>query len=559
MIKGIKASEGIAIGKAFILEETSLEVVEKSSLSIEEELSQLKKAMDTALSALDVLKETTLTTVGEAEAEVFEAHKQLLMDPVMGKEIEEKLQTGVTAAFSFQSVIDGYITMFQGLDNDYMRERALDLKDIKTRVLKILLGVSQDESDIDVGSIIVTNDLTPSETVNLDKTKIIGFVTEIGGETSHSAIIARTLNLPAIVGVGRDIESIKSGDTLILDGLSGQIYVNPEQELIETYREKLEHLRKEHQALESYKHKVSVTLEGKEIEIAGNIAGVEDVEAVLEATGDGIGLFRSEFLYMNRDSLPTEDEQYQAYKTVLEKMQPKPVTIRTMDIGGDKALDYLNLEKEMNPFLGYRAIRICLKEQELFKTQLRALLKASLYGKLRIMFPMIASLEELLEAKEILNACHEVLIKEGYELGEYEIGIMIEIPSAALIGDVLAEHVDFFSIGTNDLIQYTTAVDRMNNNISALYSPYHPAFIRLLKKIADDGKAAGIEVGMCGNVAGYPEFIPFLLSIGLDELSMSPNMILKARSIVNNHRNFDVGDLLKCKTKKEVEKLLKAE
>lgn len=559
MIKGIKASEGIAIGKAFILEEATLEVIEKSELTIEEENVLLKEGIEKALNALDELKEKTMETVGESEAEVFEAHKQLLMDPVMGKEIEEKLETGVTAAYAFQTIIDGYIVMFQGLDNDYMRERALDLKDIKTRVLKLLLGVSSDDSVVDSNSIIVTNDLTPSETVNLDKSKIIGFITEIGGETSHSAIIARTLNLPAVVGVGSEIKNIKHGDILILDGINGQIFINPEDTLIKEYQEKSEQLRLESKKLESYKNIESVTLDGKNIEIAGNIAGVDDVEAVLSATGDGIGLFRSEFLYMNRTELPTEDEQFDAYKTVLEKMNPRPVTIRTMDIGGDKELDYLNLEKEMNPFLGYRAIRICLKEQDIFKAQLRALLRASAYGKLRIMFPMIASLEELLEAKEILETCHNELRSEGQDVGSYQIGIMIEIPSAALIGDVLAEHVDFFSIGTNDLIQYTTAVDRMNNHISELYSPYHPAFIRLLKKIADDGKAAGIEVGMCGNVAGYPEFIPFLLSIGLDELSMSPNMILKARSIVNNHRDFDVSELMKCKTKEEVEKLLKAE
>ncbi|MCH4888770.1 phosphoenolpyruvate--protein phosphotransferase [Acidaminobacter sp. JC074] len=559
MIKGIKASDGIAIGIAYVIKEEKIEVIKETSLEVSAVQAEMDGAIESGVKALDDLKKKTLETVGESEAEVFEAHKQLLMDPVMGGEIKTEIEKGVSSAYAFESVIDKYITMFQSLDNDYMRERALDLKDIKVRVLKILCGIDDSQAVLTDDAIIVTFDLTPSETVNLDREKTKGFVTEIGGETSHSAIIARTLNIPAVVGVGKEIASINQGDQLIIDGSEGVIYINPAVDIVDEYKRKKSDFEASQSLLEAYRDKASITLDGKEIEVAGNIASVEDVQAVLDASGDGIGLFRSEFLYMNRPSLPTEEEQFDAYKTVLEKMNPKPVTIRTMDIGGDKELDYLGLEKEMNPFLGYRAIRICLKDTELFKTQLRALLRASAYGRLRIMFPMIASLEEIIEAKEILKACHDDLISEGVEIHEYQVGIMIEVPAAAIMADVLAEEVDFFSIGTNDLIQYTTAVDRMNNTISDLYSPYHPAFLRLIKSVVEAGHVKGIEVGMCGNVAGYPEFIPYLLNIGLDELSMSPNMILKARSIVNNHSNESVDDILKLKTKKQVENKLKAE
>lgn len=555
MIKGIKASGGIALGRAHVIKELSFEFEERSNNA--EEVSRYHDAKQGNILRLEQLKEKTLNEIGESEAEVFEAHKQLLLDPVMDKEINELLINGYTSEYAFSVVMDKYIEMFQGLDNDYMRERAADLKDIKVNMLKTLSGMEVSDV-IDEKVIIVTYDLTPSETVNLDKEKTIGFVTEIGGETSHSAIIARTLNIPAVVGCGK--LKINENDFLILDGEQGLVYVNPDNDLIKKYQEQLEVLKSEALILEKYKNQQSITKDKKIIEIAGNIANVDDVEYVLEATGDGIGLFRSEFLYMNRSTLPSEDDQFEAYKIVLERMGEKPVTIRTMDIGGDKKLDYLDLEEEMNPFLGYRAIRICLKDKSIFKTQLRALLRSSAYGKLRIMFPMIGSLEELLEAKAILNEVENKLIEEEYVIGDYQVGIMIEIPSAALIADILSEHVDFFSIGTNDLIQYTTAVDRMNQTIAELYSPYHPAFIRLLKQIVDAGHSNGIEVGMCGNVAGHEEFIPYLLDIGLDELSMSPNMILKARSIVNNHRvdTHRVEELLRCKTKEEVKEALKS-
>lgn len=555
MIKGIKASQGIAIGKAYILKEAVFEISEVSASTIQEEIDRFDEAKEDNIKRLEALKIKTLETIGEDEAEVFEAHKQLIMDPVMTQEVLKILNEGKTTEYAYQKTMDKYIEMFKSMDNDYMRERAADLKDIKLNMLKSLSGSFSEDDRLKEDRIVVTYDLTPSETVKLDKEKTLGFVTEIGGETSHSAIIARTLNIPAVVGCGK--LAIKNNDVLILDGQEGVVYVNPSEDLIAEYKKQKKVLAQEELALDQYKNVVSKTRDGKLIEIAGNIASVEDIDSVIEASGDGVGLFRSEFLYMNRNSLPSEEEQFQAYKSVLEKLN-KPITIRTMDIGGDKQLDYLNLEEEMNPFLGYRAIRICLREKEIFISQLRALLRASAYGQLRIMFPMIGSLEELMEAKSILSDVEKDLLAEGFPMKAYEVGIMIEVPSAALIADILAEYVDFFSIGTNDLIQYTTAVDRMNQNISDLYSPYHPAFVRLLKQIVDAGHAKGIEVGMCGNVAGQADFIPYLLDIGLDELSMSPNMILKARSIVNNHQKNEkrMEDLLKCTTKKAVEAIL---
>lgn len=553
MLKGIKASEGIVIGKVRWIKEVEIDITEQSLLNLEEEKNRYFGAKEKGVERLEKLKIETAEKVGAHEAEVFEAHKQLLMDAVMEKEILDHLSSGKTSEYAYDSVINKYIEMFDQMDNAYMRERALDLKDIKMNQLKLLSGIEETALESNEPVIIVTYDLTPSETVKINKSNTLAFITEIGGETSHSAIIARTMGIPALVGLGQSIHELKDNDEIILDGLSGEIHIKPDDQLKKTYQEKMDLISKEKADLEAYKGEQSMTLDGSEIEIACNIASVNDMPYVLESSADGIGLFRSEFLYMNRASYPSEEEQFQAYKTVLEQMAPKPVTIRTMDIGGDKEVDYMNLEKEMNPFLGYRAIRICLEDQELFKTQLRALLRASVYGHLRIMFPMIASLEELIQAKAILGE-----VKKEVPESQYELGIMIEIPAAAMIADLLAEEVDFFSIGTNDLIQYSTAVDRMNAKVSDLYSPYHPAFLRLLNQIISAGRQAQIEVGMCGNVAGKADFIPLLLDMGLNEFSMSPDMVLKARAIVNNHTiNHDrIKDIYTLKNIAEVKDYL---
>lgn len=561
MITGIKASSGVAFGKAFLLEETKINIIRKTELSGAEEFTRFIKVKEKSINELEELRIKTLEEVGKDESEVFSAHILLLDDPVMEKEIKEYLEKEkVSIEYGFDIIIIKYIDMFKSLDNEYMRERALDLKDISNRVQNNLSGKNFEENKLNEDTIIVTHDLTPSETVNLDRKFTKGFITEIGGETSHSAIIARTLNIPAVVGVGKDIKVIKNGDFLILDGVNGKIIINPSKEEVSKYKVLSDELKKEVEGLKKYLNEQSITKDGKIIEIAGNIANVEDVKSILEVNGDGVGLFRSEFLYMGRNSLPTEEEQFEVYKEVLENMKNKPVIIRTMDIGGDKKLDYLNLEEEMNPFLGYRAIRICLEEDEIFRTQLRGLLRASIYGNLKIMFPMISSLEELRDAKMILEEVKVELREKNIIFKEnIKVGIMIEIPAAAIMSDVLALEVDFFSIGTNDLIQYTVAVDRMNPKVSKLYTPYHPAFIRLVNQVIEAGNKNNIMVGMCGNVAGTPEFIPLLLEMGLDEFSMSSNMILKARSIINDYKY--TGNLLKevllCKTAKEVEEKLK--
>jgi phosphotransferase system enzyme I (PtsI) len=549
MIKGIPASDGIAIGSAYVLNETTIDFDELSALDLQDELNRFTESVEKGIARLEALKDKTIASIGEHEAEVFEAHKQLLIDPVTTKEIVDLIDLGHSSEYSISQVFDKYITMFQGLDNAYMRERALDLKDIKQNQLMILTGVEENKT-IPQNSIIVTYDLTPSETVNLDRKHTIGFVTEIGGETSHSAIIARTMGIPAVVGTGA--QSIQNGDQLIIDGNQGLVYVNPTKEILEDYISKQTSLDEEKKALQSLLELESKTLCGVDIEVSCNIAGVGDLPYLHEVKPDGIGLFRSEFLYMNRTSLPSEEEQFHAYKEVLESLSPRPVTIRTMDIGGDKQLDYLDIPEELNPFLGFRAIRICLEDLKMFKAQLRALVRASEYGHLRIMFPMVSCLEELLEIKRIYQSVYDELDSTS----KIEIGIMIEVPTAAMTANDLADEVDFFSIGTNDLIQYSTAVDRMNAKIADLYSPYHPGVLRMINHVISEGTKAGIEVGMCGNVAGMKDFIPLLLDMGLREFSMSPDMILKAKQVIRQHRIDPkrVDTLIQLKLKEDIKK-----
>lgn len=565
MIKGIGASNGVAIGKVYIINEVIPEIkkiiVEDRALEIE----RFKSALTLAQGQLENIKEVANKTLGEKEAEIFEAHLLILQDPEFIGAIEMQINSeGVNSEFALQETINMFVSIFEGMGNEYMIERAADVKDVGGRIMNILTGAKTTSiAEINEQCIIVTKDLTPSDTAQINKEKVLGFVTGIGGRTSHSAIMARTLDIPAVVGVGAPIDVIKEGDILIINGDNGEIIINPEEEVMESYKKIQEEILEQKKKLLTLKDSETITIDGRKVELAGNIGNPENAKEVLNIGGEGVGLFRTEFLYMDNNNLPTEEEQFKAYKEALENMEGKPVIIRTLDIGGDKKLSYLPLEEEMNPFLGYRALRLCLNEKDIFKTQLRALLRASVFGNLKIMFPMVSSVQEIREAKAVLEEVKSQLIEEGISCSEnIEIGIMIEIPSAALISDLLAKEVDFFSIGTNDLIQYTIAVDRMNEKVSYLYDPLHPAVLRLIKLVIDNAHRAGKWVGMCGEMAGDLRAIPILIGMGLDEFSMNAPSILKARKLIREisyeATKKIAEEVLMIATSQEIEQYLKA-
>lgn len=564
MLKGIGVSTGIGIGNVFIKAEF-VKPEKAIIMNIDEELLSLDEAVKKSEEDLKHIYQEELNTLGEEEAQIFQAHLMILNDPEFLSNAKAKIRDNQYAAsYAVQTTVDEFSAMFEAMDNEYFRERAADIKDIGRRVIRKLMGIPEaDLSSLEENTIIIAYDLTPSDTAQIDKSKVSGFVTEIGGSTSHSAIIARTLGIPAVMGVSKVTGTLSHGDAIIIDGDLGDIIVRPSYDEVAKYEAIMKKQSEEKEALKKYVGKTSMSKDGIRLEIASNIASSDDVAAVNENDSDGVGLFRSEFLYMNRHDLPNEEEQFTAYKTVLEGLDGKPVIIRTLDVGGDKEIPYLDFPEELNPFLGYRAVRYCLRNHDIFKTQLRALMRASQYGKLKIMFPMISSLKEVRDVKALLAVVIEELKNEGVPYDEtVEIGIMIEIPSAAIISDILAKEVDFFSIGTNDLIQYTVAVDRMNENIKDLYTPYHPAVLRLVKTVIENGHKGGIWVGMCGSVAGNPLLIPVLLGMGLDEFSMSPSMVLKARKIMGELNKFDmekiVDDVFQMETAEEIETFLKA-
>jgi len=537
MKKGIAASKGYAIGKIFIKEDINIEVVEKSIDNIEKEKERFKNALISTKEQLERIKDKAQKEVGAEKAAVFDSHIMLLDDPEFAGAVEMNIESNkVNSEKALQEVIDMYSSIFAAMEDEYMRERGADIKDVGKRIMLNLMGKSSNSmNDLDKDTIIVAQDLTPSDTAQLDKEKVIAFLTNIGGRTSHSAIMARTLEIPAIVGMKDITESVKNDDVVIVDGTEGVVIINPDKETIEEYEKSKESFLREKEELKKLINVETVTKAGKRVEVCGNIGKPQDVHQVLENGGEGVGLFRTEFLYMDRDNMPSEDEQFESYKYAVEKMEGKPVVIRTLDIGGDKKLPYLEMPEEMNPFLGYRAIRLCLDRKELFKVQLRALLRASAFGNLKIMFPMISSLSEFKAAKELLKECMNELKAEGKEFNEnLETGIMVEIPAAAICADELAKHVDFFSIGTNDLIQYTLAADRMNEKISYLYDPMHPAVLRLIKMTIDAAHKEGKWCGMCGEMAGDENAIATLVEYGLDEYSMSASSILTAKKIIMN-------------------------
>lgn len=534
-LQGIAVSNGVAIGNAYCLVEPDLSFEQRIVTDTTEEIKRLRNATLQAKLELQEIQAMADRKFGEEEAAIFAAHLLLLKDPELTQAIESKISSGMNAEYALHDVSTMYITMFEGMENAYMQERAADIRDVSKRLLAHLLGVEiPDYSRISSNVIIVAEDLTPSMTVQLNTEFVKGFVTNVGGKTSHSAILARTMGIPAVVGTKTATHNIKHGEKIIVDGASGQIVVEASPEMIEYYESRLNMHQKSTQALAGYRTLASVSADGHEVEIAGNIGSPEDVQNLIEAGADGIGLFRTEFLYMNRQGLPSEEEQFGAYKKVLERMQGKAVVVRTLDIGGDKNLPYLKLPAEANPFLGYRAIRLCLHQQQIFRIQLRALLRASAYGNLKIMFPMIATIDEFRAAKQILQEEKQQLISEGIVVSDtIEIGLMIEIPSAAILADVFAQEADFLSIGTNDLIQYTLAADRMNENVAYLYQPYHPAVLRLIRTVIDAGHNHGKWVGMCGEMAGDEIAIPILLALGLDEFSMNASSILQTRAQIS--------------------------
>ncbi|BES65474.1 phosphoenolpyruvate--protein phosphotransferase [Gottschalkiaceae bacterium SANA] len=535
MVKGIGASPGIVVGKVLVKKEEEIEIAKKTIESSETEISNLRSAIEKSRTQIQALYDIALVKMGEEEAKIFEAHQMVLDDPEVFGQVENKINNEkINAEYAIEQVVAPFIQMFAMMEDEYLKERAADLKDVAGRVTKNLLGIDMvDFSNLDSKVVVVANDLTPSDTAAMDKEMVLGFVTEIGGRTSHSAIMARTLEIPAVVGTGNVLSQVVTGDVIAFNGDEGVIFVNPNEEKIAEFNAERVKYDAFRTRLSTLIGQESVSKDGVHVELAANIGTPEDLDSVLRNDAEGVGLYRSEFLYMDRDSLPTEEEQFEAYKKVVAGLEGKPVVIRTLDIGGDKKLDYLPLPEEMNPFLGYRAIRLCLDRDDIFRTQLRALLRASAFGNLKVMFPMISSVEELRDAKAIVEEERVKLREEGIEFDEkMEIGIMVEIPATAVIADLLAKEVDFFSIGTNDLIQYTTAVDRMNEKIAHLYNPCHPALLRLVNMVIQAGHKEGIWVGMCGEVAGDPRLIPVLLGMGLDEFSMSPISVLNARWII---------------------------
>ena len=542
-MKGLGVSSGIGIGKAFIIDKSLNNIIINHIDDIEKEIDRLKSAIETAKNELDELYNSSIEELGEKEAQIFKSHEMMLEDETFISEVKVKIkEEKVNAEYALSEVSKIYIEMFKKIEDEYLRERAEDIKDVMNRVIRILMGISSiDFSNLEENSIIVAKDLTPSDTAQIDRTKVAAMITEMGGKTSHAAIIARIMGIPTIVGLDNITDKIKNEDMVICDGKTGKVLVNPSDKQLYYYTQKKSILDEINHDLRKQIGLPSVTKDGFNVSIAANIGTPNDVEMVLENDAEGIGLFRSEFIFMNREHQPTEDEQFEQYKEVLVKMGQKPVIIRTLDIGGDKNVPYIHIPKEMNPFLGYRAIRLCLGNVEVFRTQLRAILRASVYGNVKIMFPMISTMKELKDSKKILQQAKDELIKDGIPFkDDIEIGIMIEIPSAAIISDLLAKEVDFFSIGTNDLIQYTMAVDRMNSKLSHLYSQYHPALLRLIKGIIDNAHNAGIWVGMCGEAAGDPKLIPIFVGMGLDEFSMNSPSILRSRYIVRNLNKEDM-------------------
>ena len=559
-MRGTGASSGIGIGKAVVVRDEKPEVVQVSISDKDKEVKRFEDVLAKITEATMEMAESLANKVGGKEAEILNGHVLLLSDPMLSEEIKQKIQNElVNAEFAVDSVYDMYAGMFASMDDELMQQRATDMKDLKVRILKGLLGMADvDVARLPEGSILVAEDLTPSMTAGLNPQTVCGIVTELGGRTSHSAILSRALEIPAVVAISGLLENIHDGDTVCFDGDKGEVVIHPDADTLAEYEKKKEAYLLEKKELENYKGKPSVTKDGRKVEIVANIGKPEDAQRALEYDAEGVGLFRTEFLFMDRENAPTEEEQFEAYKKVATLMKDKPVIIRTLDIGGDKEIPYLGIEQDENPFLGYRAIRLCLdRKEDLYRPQLRALLRASAFGDIRIMIPLITCVDEIREAKALIREIMEDLDRENIAYNKnIQVGIMVETAASSIMADVFAKEVDFFSIGTNDLTQYTMCVDRGNAKVSYLYSPLNPAVLRSLKRVITSAKEAGIMVGMCGEAAADPLLIPLLLVWGLDEFSMSASSILKSRKLVTNSSIVDLEkiekEVMKFTTEKEV-------
>lgn len=563
--KGIAASNGVAIAKAYLLVDPDLSFTKTTITDVTAEQARVDDALKAASADVEIIKRKAEKNLGADEAQVFEAHLMVLSDPEMSGAFKQKIADDkVNAEEAVKEVTDMYISMFEAMtDNAYMQERAADIRDVTKRILSHLLQVTlPNPALIDEEVVLVSKDLTPSDTAQLDRQFVKGILTDLGGRTAHASIMARTLEIPAVVGSDVATQEVTDGVTVIVDGLTGDVIVDPDADTLATYQQKAADYSAQRAEWALLKDQQSVSADGKTFVVGANIGSPKDMAAVLENGSEGVGLYRTEFLYMESDHLPTEDEQFEAYKAVVEKMAGKPVTVRTMDIGGDKHLSYWKLPDEENPFLGYRAIRISLDQTEIFRTQLRALLRASAYGNLWIMFPMIATLAEFRAAKKLYLEERTKLENDGVAMGEVKLGIMIEIPAAAVLADKFAKELDFFSIGTNDLIGYTMAADRGNDKVAYLYQPYNPSILRLINNVIEAAHKEGKFVAMCGEMAGDPVAVPVLMGMGLDEFSMSAPSVLQTRSLMKKLNTADMKLLaekaLDAETNDEVIALVEA-
>ena len=563
MYKGIAGSEGIGIGKVVIIEDHDITIETKHVPETDSEIARLQEAIEKFVEITNKMADKMDETVGKKDADILRGHIQMLQDPMIEEQISSLIVAEkITAEMAVDQVLEQTAEMFSQIPDELLQQRATDFRDIKARMIKLLMGIEDvDISQVPAGTVLVAKDLTPSMTAGIKPENIEGILTEMGGKTSHSAILARAMEIPAVLSIEGICDIVKNGDTVVLDGTSGEALVNPEEDVVKEFEDKREQFAKDKALLKAYAGKPSVTKDGTKVELVCNIGKPEDAKKAVECDGEGIGLFRTEFLFMDRDSIPTEDEQFEAYKAVAETMKGKPVIIRTLDIGGDKDVPYLGLEKEENPFLGFRAIRFCLQRQDIYKTQLKALVKASAYGKIKIMVPLVTGVDELRQVKTmVVDIMKEFDEKDVPYNKNIEIGVMMETPAACMMADALAKEAAFFSIGTNDLTGYTMAVDRGNAKVAYLYSTYNPAVLRAIKRIIECGRKEGIMVGMCGEAAADPKLIPLLLAFGLDEFSVSATSVLKTRKIISDCDVAACKELaekvMQCITEEEVLKLL---